>query len=199
MNILLPLIILVLLGCIYAGSLKTPRSRLCVVMCVLLMILVLCYVQMKGNHEGFSGGYAPLDYIMSNGRYGKECNTSKEGSISYADINSKIGPGGSYDGVILKSQLVTKPINDKNVIWSPVGDGYVIKDALSSENYPTVDGNPGSPKSMFMFKNNEISWDCEGSTNIYTDMGPVCYSPEQVKLFQSRGRNLSPPQEYPGI
>ena len=64
----LPLIILIILGCVYAGSLKSSSSRLRVVVCMLLLILFLCYLQMN-TKEMFSGysGYSPLDYKLNNG------------------------------------------------------------------------------------------------------------------------------------
>ena len=70
MYLLLPLIILVILGCIYAGSFKTPINRLKVVIFLLVIILFLCYLQMN-NKEPFSGfsGYAPLDYKLNKGDY----------------------------------------------------------------------------------------------------------------------------------
>ena len=60
MNMLLPTIILVVLGCLYAGSLKTPNARLCAVVCILVVILFLCYFQMKGSSYEHFNGYAPL-------------------------------------------------------------------------------------------------------------------------------------------
>jgi len=196
MNMLLPLIILVLLGCIYAGSLKNPNTRLWTVICVLLIILFLCYIQ--SNNEGFGefSGYAPLTYNMQNG--GENC-TNKENSKNYADINNKLSPLSSYDGIKLDNRVVSKPLGNNPIFWSPVGDGYVLKDAMNSENFPTIDGKPGSPKSMFVLKNNTVSWDCCPSTFGAGQNGCVCYSPEQLKMFQGRGANLTAPQEYPGI
>lgn len=193
---LLPLIILVILGCVYAGSLKTPSDRLCVVVCVLFLILILCFIQMRtGYLEGFNGGYAPLDYTMRNGGPNGEGGC---GGYNYGDINSKLSPISSYDGIRLKSNIVTKPLINSPIIFNNVGDGYVLKDSMNSEMFPSVDGQPGSPKSMFMLKNNQVSWDCCPST-YSTDMGCVCPSPEQLKLFGHRGENLTSPQEYPGI
>ena len=72
---LLPILILVILGCIYAGSLKTSKSRLTVVVFILVIILILCYIQMSyKNKEMFSGfnGYSPLNYVMTNGGLSNE-------------------------------------------------------------------------------------------------------------------------------
>ena len=51
MQMLLPLLILVILGCIYAGSLKTSQSRLTVVVFILVIILILCYIQMSYKNK----------------------------------------------------------------------------------------------------------------------------------------------------
>jgi hypothetical protein len=195
---ILPLIILVILGCIYAGSLKSPSKRLSVVVCMLLFILFLCYLQIKTG-EYFSGysGYAPIDYKLQNSR--DTTDNPKCGKFNYNDINNQISSTGTYDGIRLKSQIVTKPIVDPVTIFSPVGDGIKLTQPLGNEMFPTVDGQPNSPKNMFSFAYNTVSPDCCGSSNISSDMGCVCYSPEQLKMFGHRAGNLTQPIEYPGI
>jgi len=197
MNMLLPTIILVVLGCLYAGSLKTPKDRLCAVVCILVVILFLCYFQMKGcSYEHFNG-YAPLGYTMQNG--GSDGNTGC-GGYNYGDINSQIGIGSTYDGIRLKSNLVSKPIINDVTIFTPTGDGVKLTEPLGNKDYISIDGNPNSPKFLFSYAKNKVSWDCEGSTNLHSDMGPVCYTPEQLKMFGHRGGNASPrDKEYPGI
>ena len=201
MNMFLPLIILVILGCMYAGSLKTPKSRLSVVVCVLLFILILCYMKSK---ESFNG-YAPLDYKILNGGSGgnvgidgQDSNVSC-GKYNYSDINSQIGTSGTYDGLMLKSNLITKPILNDVTIFNNVGDGYILKDSMNSENFPTIDGQKGSPKSMFVLKNNSVSWDCCPSTFGAGMNGCVCTSKEQLDMFAGRSGNKTLPVEYPGM
>lgn len=200
MNMFLPLIILVILGCIYAGSLKNPRSRLCTVVCVLLFILVLCYMQSRGMmSEGFSGfgGYAPLDYNMQNGGSN---GTGGCGGYDYSTVNSSLSPLTSYDGIMLNSNIATKPLLNSPVIFNNVGDGYILKDAMNSEKFPSIDGQPGSQKSMFILKNNQVSWDCCPSTYGAGMNGCVCPSAEQLRMFGHRGGNAEPKdKEYPGI
>ena len=59
----------------------------------------------------------------------------------------------------------------------------------------SVDGKPGSPKSMFIFNNNPVSTDCCPSQ--YTsDLGCVCLTDDQKNLLQNRGENRSAPSEY---
>jgi hypothetical protein len=190
---LLSLIILVILGCIYAGSLKTSSQRLTVVVCMLILIFFLCYLQLY-SRENFSGpnGYAPLDYKLSNG------NCSKN-TFNYGDINSQISSTGTYDGIKLKSNIVTKPLVDPITIFSPVGDGIKLTQPLGNQLYPTVDGTPNGDKFLFSFAHNVVSPECCGSSNMSSDMGCVCYSPEQLKMFGHRAGNLTEPIEYPGI
>ena len=190
---LLSLIILVILGCIYAGSLKSSSQRLTVVVCMLILIFFLCYLQIKSS-EGFSGpnGYAPLDYKLSNG------NCSRN-TFNYGDINSQISSTGTYDGIKLKSNIVTKPLVDPITIFSPVGDGIKLTQPLGNQMYPTVDGTPNGDKFLFSFAHNVVSPECCGSSNMSSDMGCVCYSPEQLKMFGHRAGNLTEPIEYPGI
>ena len=201
MNMLLPFIILVVLGCVYAGSLKNPTERLTVVVFILMLILGLCFFQMNSNgFESFSGisGYAPLNYKMSNGR---SCNKENENSdgYNYGNINSQIGPSGTYDGLMLKSNIATKPLINDVTIFNNVGDGYILKDAMNSDKFPTIDGQPNSPKSMFVLKNNAVSWDCCPSTFGAGMNGCVCPSKEQLAMFSGRSGNKTNPVEYPGM
>ena len=206
----LPLIILVILGCVFAGSLKTPKSRLTVVVSILLLILILCYIQMRSKkYEGFDGnslgGYAPIGYKMTNGGSGGNVGIDgqdsnvKCGNYNYGDINNQIGPSGTYDGLKLKSQIVTNPLLNDVTIFNNVGDGYVLKDSMNSENFPTIDGQKGSPKSMFVLKNNAVSWDCCPSTFGAGMNGCVCPSKEQLDMFAGRSGNKTSPVEYPGM
>ena len=205
---LLPLLILVILGCIYAGSLKTAKSRLTVVVFILVIILILCYIQMSyKNKEMFIGfnGYSPLNYVMSNGGSGGNVGIDGQdsnidcGRYNYGDINSQIGPSGTYDGLRLKSEIATNPLINDVTIFNNVGDGYFLKDAMNSENFPTIDGQPNSPKSMFVLKNNAVSWDCCPSTFGAGMNGCVCPSKEQLHMFAGRSGNKTIPVENPGI
>jgi hypothetical protein len=208
MQMLLPLLILVILGCIYAGSLKTSKSRLTVVVFILVIILILCYIQMSyKNKEMFSGfnGYSPLNYVMTNGGSGGNVGIDGQdsnvdcGRYNYGDINSQIGPSGTYDGLRLKSRMATNPLINDVTIFNNVGDGYVLKDAMNSENFPTIDGQLDSPKSMFVLKNNAVSWDCCPSTFGAGMNGCVCPSKEQLNMFAGRSGNRTMPVEYPGM
>ena len=135
----------------------------------------------------------------------KEFETSMNTHVNYAkigwhnDINNQISSTGTYDGIRLKSQLVTKPLVDPVTIFSPVGDGVSLSQPLGNEMYPSIDGQPNSAKHLFTFAHNVVSPDCCGNSNISSDMGCVCYSQEQLRMFGRRDGNLTEPIEYPGI
>jgi hypothetical protein len=203
MNYLLPLIILIILACVYAGSLKNPKSRLTVVVVVLAFILVLCWLQMRGDgrrREGFMGftGYAPVSgYNMRIA--GDDGSSVGCGGYNYADVNSQVGPMGSYDGIRLTSKLTTMPLEQVQV-FTPTGDGITLTEPLGNKDYISVDGNPNSPKFLFSYARNVSSPNCFGSSNLMSDSGAICYSPEQLKMFGHRGGNADPRnKEYPGI
>jgi len=193
----LPLIVLIILGCVYAGSLKSPQSRLTAVVVILTLILIICYIQMiSKNKELFAGftGYAPVKYVMHNA--GSDKSAGCDG-YNYGDINNQIGPLGSYDGIRLKSEIATKPLISDVTIFNNVGDGYILKDSMNSESYPLIDGQKGSPRSMFVLKNNAVSWDCCPSTFGAGMNGCVCPSKEQIAMFSGRNGNKTRPVEYP--
>jgi hypothetical protein len=200
MNYLLPLIILIILACVYAGSLKNPKSRLTVVVVVLAFILVLCWLQMRGDvsrREGFMGftGYAGLDYNM---RVAGDNGTSSGcGGYNYADVNSQVGSSG-YDNIFLKTPKNNYQLIKEPMIWNSVGDGSIVGDAMNSENFPTVDGKVGSPKSMFMFKNNMASPLFCPST-FSTSMGCVGTTNSQREMINGRQGNRTSPDSYPGM
>lgn len=191
MNILLPLIILIILSVVYAGSLNNTRHRLYIVISVLILILVLCWLNSR-SYENFNlNGYAPLDYKLTVSN-----NTGCDG-LNWMNVNNQISPLGTYDGIILPNKIDTAPLMKKVFITSPVGDDILLTQDPASRNFPTVDGTPNTNKHLFMFANNNYGGTCHSQYS--TSTGQVCISPEQVHFFHGRGRNLTPPQEYPGI
>ena len=201
-SVLIGLIIVILISILYAGSYKKQSSRLCTILIVLLAILVICYFQLRSheNYVGFSG-YAPINYLMGRIEGNSGAADTADG-IRYAEINQNITPLNNYDGLVIKSQLKTAPLLKNPIIFSPVGDAVDLTEDLASKDFPTVDGQPGSSKHLFMFANNQVSWDCCGSSNIMSDglggRGCVFYSDEQLKMFQNRGANKHT-EIYPGI
>jgi hypothetical protein len=199
MNILLPLIILIILAVIYAGSLNSPRSRLYVVVVVLILILFLCWLQMRSSKsmlEGFQmSGYAPLEYKLKL----DDANSAKKGcdGYNYMNINNQISPLGTYDGLRLPLNLSTAPLMNKVFINSPVGDDIQLTEDPASKYFPSVDGTPNGEKHLFVFAKNNYGGDCHSQYS--TSTGQLCISPEQVNMFMGRGKNLTSPQEHPGM
>lgn len=213
MNILLPLIVLIILAVLYAGTVNSARTRLYVVIIVLVIVGILCYMELNSgtniagvslnNLEGFTHGYAPLNYTMrvvdSNPNMAGSAG-STSGSCdgyNYMNLNSLISPLGTYDGIRLPSKIDTAPLMGKIFVTSPVGDDIQLTQDPASKNFPTVDGTPNTDKHLFVFANNNTSPFCHSQ---YSDSrGQVCISPEQVKWFMSRSKNLTAPQEHPGM
>jgi hypothetical protein len=210
MNILLPLIILVILAVLYAGTVNNARTRLYVVIGVLIIVFGLCWLELRQNgiggisrlYEGFTG-YAPLDYtmrIMDNNPNLAGSATSTPGGCdgyNYQNLNSLLSPLGTYDGIRLPNKIDTAPLMGKVFLTSPVGDDIQLTEDPASKNFPTVDGTPNAPKHLFVFANNNFGGACHSQYS--TDRGQLCIAPEQVNMFMSRAKNLTPPQEYPGM
>ena len=71
-------------------------------------------------------------------------------------------------------------------IHSPVGSPHRLTQDLASYNYPTVDGNPDSPRHLFQFALNQSSFDCCPST-YSSDKGCICQTPDQIKRYRTAG------------
>jgi hypothetical protein len=206
MNILLPLIILIILAVLYAGTVNSARTRLYVVIAVLTIVMGLCWIELHPGKsvdsltmEGFSG-YAPLDYTMrlidNNPNMAGSAGTGCDG-FNYMDVNSQISPLGTYDGIRLPSKIDTVPLMNKVFLTSPVGDDIQLTQDPASKNFPTVDGTPNTDKHLFVFANNNNNPACHSQYS--TSTGQICLSNEQVNMFMGRGKNLTSPQERPGM
>lgn len=207
MNILLPLIVLIILAVLYAGTVNNARTRLYVVVAVIAIVMGLCWLELRPSKSSFGGftmegfsGYAPLDYTMrvvdANPNMAGSAGTGCDG-FNYMDVNSQISPLGTYDGIRLPSKIDTTPLMKNVFVTSPVGDDIQLTQDPASKNFPTVDGTPNTDKHLFVFANNNNSPFCHSQYS--TSTGQVCISPEQVNMFMSRAKNLTAPQEHPGM
>ena len=190
---------------------KDSANRLMVLLAILFAVLVFCFVilfKSRNNStggllarlrlEGFTGG-APVNYVMGQtlvpgkadlavGCDGYDYNQAgKAGSI--------IPKTGFYDGLVLDPKMKNKDyklLARTNVAYhSPVGDAYALNpDPVESANFPTVDGQPGSPKQLAMFAYNNVSPYCCPST-YSSDRGCVCMTPQQYNYINSRGYQKS--------
>ena len=209
---LLTLIVLIILAVLWASSLNNPKTRLSVVVGVLLLVLTLCWFQLNNRNippielgiENFTGasGYAPLGYKLqvNNGDPKKENNTVGCDGYNYMNINSQISPLGTYDGIVLPNRLASAPLMKNVFINSPVGDDIQLTEDPASKNFPSVDGTKTGDKHLFMFANNVVDWSCCPSPyGTDSSRGCVCVSPEQLELFKTRGNNKRGMVEYPDM
>lgn len=221
MNYILPLIVFILLAVLLAASMNNAKTRLYIVVAMLVFILLLCWFQMQNrdvpylqnirnslgslgsmmNKEGFQvNGYAPLNYKLRlesglpGSGDGAADGTGCDG-YNYMDVNSQISPLGTYDGIVFPRKIDTVPLMKNVFLTSPVGDDIQLTQDPASKFFPTVDGTPNADKHLFMFANNNYGGGCHSQYS--TDRGQVCISKEQLDMFKGRGRNLTGPQEYP--
>ena len=75
------------------------------------------------------------------------------------------------------------------IIHSPVGEKNQLTQDMTSDNFPTVDGQKGSDRHMFMFAKNQCHPDCCPGT-YSCDKGCLCITKQQKNMLQSRGSNL---------
>ena len=209
MNILLPIIIVLVLAVLYAGSLKNSKPRLCVVLAVLILILLICWYQLysTNKYSKYSNntcdkfqnlGYSPLDYklMLSDDNVNSQSNINKCDSLNYRLINNVISPLGTYDGIVLPSIINSGPLMKTPVfITSPRGEDIALTQDMNSNSFPSVDGTPTGDKHLFVFANNASGNNCRSQYS--TSTGQVCISPEQIKMFSGRGTNNSSPGAYP--
>jgi len=198
---LLPIIVLIILTVVYAGSLNNSRSRLCVVASVLLFILLLCWMQLysnnsnnsnKSNMINYTENFKNINYAPVNYKLGINNNSPKSTScdnLNFMNINNQISPLGSYDGIKLSGKMTTAPLLDKVFMSNPDGEDTELTEDLNSKNYPTVDGSLNGFKSLFVFAHNNADINCKSQYS--TSTGQVCLSPEQIKMFSGSGADYN--------
>jgi hypothetical protein len=173
MNSLLPLILLLILAILFAASNTKYETKMLVIAGLVLGFLLLCHVNMR---EKFST-YAPVLNSMG------EC-----GGIKLNDIDKVYPVGGNMANLKLHGQARPElPLLSEVTIFSPVGDGIRLTSDLASNKYPTVDGQQGKPKHLFMLAHNQSSPYCRSTFS--TDRGQVCTTENQRRFINSRGGN----------
>jgi len=178
MNSLLPILLLLVLGVLFAATQNKSESRLMCVVLLLLAVMGFCYLQMR---ESFSN-YAPLNHSLG-----------KCGGLNYAGREHVMPITGNYDNLNLSShQKPNYPLVSDVTIFSPVGDGIKLTSDPGSHRFPNVDGNPNSPKHMFMLAHNQSKPECCPST-YSNSMGCVCMSQDQRDMINRRGGNKNHP------
>jgi len=166
MNNLLPILIvliLVICYCSFSSNTKSSKSNKNgdtnnnLVICLLLVAVVIFFVMndMNKKNEEFSNYYQ--------WRNDKKINKCK-------DLNKKRNPN-------------LNKLFPNAVIHSPVGSPHKLTEDLASYNFPTVDGNPDSPRHLFQFALNQSSFDCCPST-YSSDKGCICQTPAQIERYR---------------
>jgi len=178
MNSLLPILLLLILGVLFAATQNSSNTRLCSVAVLLLIVIVFCYLRMRENFANF----AATDYSMG-----------KCGGLNYAGRNDVLPVTGNYDNLNLSSRTKPDyPLVSDVTIFSPVGDGIKLTSDPVSHRYPSVDGNPNSPQHLFMLAHNQSRPECCPST-FSSSLGCVCMSQAQRDMINQRGSNKTHP------
>ncbi len=105
----------------------------------------------------------------------------------------------NYDGLCLKtgnqdpwmkspSNLPLSPTNGLYTLFGSTAPTNPVFSDNSALHGPPVDGQPGSPQSMFMLGYNKVSPECCPST-FSTSTGCVCSTQDQRTYVKNRGNN----------
>jgi hypothetical protein len=122
--------------------------------------------------------------------------------IKAASFVDRMGP---YDGLCLRTEnnkfinLDNNKLVNNEKIMNYLGVQGPIENVYSKQTDligPTVDGDPNSPQSLFLFKNNISSLNCCPGT-YSTSTGCICPTNKQQKFINSRGNNkIGPDSNY---
>ena len=164
---------LILTLIIFALALKEKYNF----MILSLLLLVICTSLYKfGTKEEFSN-YAPLDYGI--GEY-SNLNLTPEGHSDWRHPPSDVPLLNKINEVSQGNQL---PVDNDPQLYQ-----------FDNIDAPSVDGDKKSPKSLFMFSNNQCRPECCPST-YSCDKGCVCTTEQQRKFINNRGVMKSSPHE----
>jgi hypothetical protein len=145
--------------------------------------------------EGFMG-FAPVNYNMG----------SCGGKIIRPEDSIQKNRMSNWDGIKYVDHTDTEDANRQHkwrhspsnlplvkdtYITSPIGEDVLLGDDLMSAYYPSVDGQKGSQKRMFMFAQNQVRPECCPST-YSSDRGCLCTTESQRNLIAGRGGNAAP-------
>jgi hypothetical protein len=169
---LIPILVFLVIVVVYIGTQK-KTDNLVYALVAIAGILAVCYFDMR---EKFT------NYASTNHKMGL-C-----GGLDVKDWRTQLGPM-EYAGLFIKPQSNSNhKLLSETTIFTPVGDGVKLTSDPVSQNFVSVDGQPGSPKHLFMFAHNKCSPGCCPSTYSCSS-GCVCTTENQRKLLSSRGGN----------
>jgi len=115
--------------------------------------------------------------------------------------SDQLGLMSNYDGVCLQTgnkdpwrlSPSNLPLSPDNGLYTIFGSTAPVKPVFSDNSGltgPPIDGQDGSPKSLFMLGHNKVSPDCCPST-FSTSTGCVCSTHDQRNFVKNRGNNVS--------
>ena len=169
---LIPLLVFLVIVVVYIGTQKKTDNLVYALMAV-AAILALCYFDMR---EKFTN-YAAVNHKMGS------C-----GGLDVKDWRTQLGPGEYANRDVNVPAKPGYKLNSETTIFSPVGDGVKLTSDPASQYFGTVDGDPNSPKHLFMFAHNQCSPGCCPATHSCS-RGCVCTTDKQRNHIISRGGN----------
>lgn len=171
---LVPLLIFLIVVVVFVISQKKIKNNLLYTLAGVCIIMTICFIDMR---ERFTN-YAPVNYAM--GKHDGKCAKNlPEFKGPYA--GRKMANNRDKEDYKLLSNTT---------IFSPVGEGIKLTSDPMSGKFPTVDGEDGSPRHLFMLAHNVSDPSCCPST-YSTSTGCVCTTNKQRKLINTRGGNRS--------
>lgn len=179
-NLLILIIIILIIFYITSQSKSKDTMKLdnSMILCLLLLGILVFFIYRDFNKTTEQFYTKPWDHKR----------------LTHAELHRK--HNGNYPNTF-KNQCYRKDkkkvrfnLVDKSTIHSPVGSPHQLTQDMTSENFPTVDGQNGSARHMFMFAKNQCHPECCPGT-YSCDKGCICTTEQQEKMLQSRGSNKS--------
>ena len=151
---------------------------------VVFLVLVICYVGTQKKRNNLV--YALVAIIAILGVCYYDVN---EKFSNYAPVDHKMKSCASWKA--FKKPNTPHKLLSETTIFSPVGEGIKLTTDIASKNFPTVDGDPNSPKQLFTLAHNQCHPGCCPST-YSCSTGCVCTTDKQRSFINNRGGNHAP-------
>lgn len=196
-QLIIHILIFLLLIAFFINNRKNNTNLILVLVAT---IIYICYLyefvkrpdinKIDLNKEYFS---APVDYKM-----GPYSGLGLHNDGKYDLYTPKYKKPESSNECKWRKRPCNMELHSEIKFTTPTGiDQRYVEDPDHNPTMPSVDGQPGSKKSLFMFTHNQCHPDCCPST-YSCDKGCVCTTEQQRKFINRRGKNRST-DIYPGI
>jgi hypothetical protein len=186
--------LLLILVIIFVES-NRDLNQLIYALVVLVVLIGGTMISQPKQTEGFTG-FAPVNYNMGScgGKIIRPEDSIQKNRMSNWDGVKYVDPNEPNRQHKWRHSPSNLPLVKDTYITSPIGEDILLTDDLMSTYYPSVDGQPGSQKRMFMFAQNQVRPECCPST-YSSDRGCVCTTESQRNLIAGRGGNAAPGNE----